>query len=81
MLLLVLLESRPKAESLVNLALAILWFVVGMALLFWKPDLTIGATGIPLYWMALVFLIYNLVRWHFQQSAKRDAARPRNPSA
>jgi hypothetical protein len=52
-----------------NLILAMCWlvFALGLFLLSWlRPEaafLRLGNTGFPLAWVAVLFFLYNIVRW------------------
>jgi hypothetical protein len=81
------------ASGALNLLLAILWLVAGVAILLADPPnlrFPRGAGGISLGWAALLLALYNTARWWGLRSAwaRRRAAEelerrrePRRPPA
>jgi hypothetical protein len=68
----------------VNLWFAFFWFVVAVVSLVGAycypetPCLRVGGTGMPIGWLALFFVGFNLVRWYALRAA---AARRRLSTA
>jgi hypothetical protein len=63
-----------------NLMLAVLWLVVASGLFLWPwlvPNArmpTIGDTGIPVGWLALLLALYNVARWATTRNDRRQRA-------
>jgi hypothetical protein len=68
-------------SSVMNLVLAILWFVGGVALIAWHGytggqggQLRIGGYSLSMGWLMLLLSAYNLIRWRggHNHRAERD---------
>jgi hypothetical protein len=59
-----------------NLILAVLWLLLGLALLvghvlFTEHAFRASVLGVPAGWLALVLAAYNLLRWWVHYAARR----------
>ncbi len=68
-----------------NLLFALFWLVVAVPSLIGaylypnQPLLRLGGDGMPIGWLALGFVAYNLVRWYALRSAEERRHRPNEP--
>jgi hypothetical protein len=60
---------------MLNLLMAIVWLIVGLALIVWQAahaenhTLTIFGSGVSIGWAGVMLAIYNVVRWWSSRSA------------
>jgi hypothetical protein len=69
-----------------NLLLAILWLVGGVALIAWQSytgepagQLHIGGYSVSMGWLMLLLSVYNLIRWWAVRRDRRLRYRPQAP--
>jgi len=63
---------------MLNLVMALIWFLLAAGLFAWQwlhPEegtWTIRGTGISFGWLALILALYNLARWWSRRSSKAN---------